>query len=56
MIYESPDLKDAKLKKEIEDKSNELISTIKTEVSSIKKHLKFKEINNNSIDILLINK
>ena len=50
-IYESPDLKDAKLKKEIEDKSNELILTIKTEVSSIKKHLKFKEINNNSIDI-----
>ena len=29
-IYESPDLKDAQLKKEIEDKSNELISTIKT--------------------------
>ena len=50
-IYEDPNLKDAQLKKEIEDKSNELISTIKTEVSSIKKHLKFKEINNNSIDI-----
>ena len=50
-IYESPDLKETQLKKEIEEKSSELISTIKTEVSSIKKNLKFKDINDKSIDI-----
>ena len=50
-IYESPDLKDSQLKKEISDKSAELISNIKTEVSSIKKNLKFKNINDKSIDI-----
>jgi hypothetical protein len=50
-IYENNELKDAKLKKEIEDKCTELISQIKTEVTSSKKNLHFKDIKNNSIDI-----
>ena len=50
-IYEHNELKDAKLKKEIEDKCTELISQIKTEVTSSKKNLHFKDIKNNSIDI-----
>ena len=36
-IYEHADLKEQKLKKEIEEKSSELISQIKTEISSVKK-------------------
>ena len=50
-IYENVDLKDVKLKKEIEDKCSELISQIKTEISTKKKSLKFKNINNKSIEI-----
>ena len=50
-IYEHNELKDAKLKKEIEDKCTELISQIKTEVTSSKKNLHFKDVKNNSIDI-----
>ena len=50
-IYENVDLKDAKLKKEIEDKCSELISQIKTDISTKKKSLKFKNINNKSIEI-----
>ena len=49
--YEHADLKEQKLKKEIEEKSSELISQIKTEISSVKKHLDFKKLDNKSIEI-----
>jgi hypothetical protein len=50
-IYEKSDLKDDKLKKEIQDKCKELISQIKTEILSSKKHLDFKKLDNKSIEI-----
>ena len=50
-IYEKSDLKDDKLKKEIQDKCKELISQIKTEILSTKKHLDFKKLDNKSIEI-----
>ena len=50
-IYEHVDLKDQKLKKEIESKCTELISQIKTEISSSKKHLNFKNLDNKTIEI-----
>lgn len=50
-VYEQPGLKDDKLKKEIEDKSKEIISQIKTEILSIKRHLNFKKETNKSIEI-----
>ena len=50
-IYEHVELKDEKLKKDIEKKSNELISQIKTEINSSKKHLDFKKLDNKSIEI-----
>ena len=50
-IYEKSDLKDDKLKNEIQDKCKELISQIKTEILSSKKHLDFKKLDNKSIEI-----
>ena len=50
-IYEKSDLKDDKLKKEIQDKCKELISQIKTEILSTKKHLDFKTVKAYRIDI-----
>ena len=50
-IYENAELQDQKLKKEIESKCKELISQIKTEISTVKKHLKFKNLDNKTIDI-----
>ena len=50
-IYEKSDLKDDKLKKEIQDKCKELILQIKTEILSSKKHLDFKKLDNKSIEI-----
>jgi ribosomal protein S3AE len=50
-IYEHVDLKDDKLKKEIEKKCSELISEIKTEITSSKKHLNFKIVNGKKIEI-----
>ena len=50
-IYENAELQDQKLKKEIESKCKELISQIKTEISTVKKHLNFKNLDNKTIDI-----
>jgi hypothetical protein len=50
-IYENTELQDQKLKKEIESKCKELISQIKTEISTVKKHLNFKNLDNKTIDI-----
>ena len=50
-IYENGELQDQKLKKEIESKCKELISQIKTEISTVKKHLNFKNLDNKTIDI-----
>ena len=50
-IYENAELQDQKLKKEIESKCKELISQIKTEISTVKKHLYFKNLDNKTIDI-----
>ena len=49
--YEQADLKDQKLRKDIESKSEELITQIKTEISSVKKHLNFKNLDNKTIEI-----
>jgi len=50
-IYENAELQDQKLKKEIESKCKELISQIKTEISTVKKHLNSKNLDNKTIDI-----
>jgi len=49
--YEHTELKDPSLKKELEDKSKELISQIKPENKSVKKQLAFKNDSNKTIDI-----
>ena len=50
-IYEHAELKDQKLKKEIENKCKELISQIKTVISTVKKNLNFKNLDSKTIEI-----
>ena len=49
--YEIPELNNNSLKSEIESKRKELLSQIKTENKSVKKHINFKNDTNKSIDI-----
>ena len=49
--YESNELKDTILKNEIENKSKELISQIKLENNSVKKHISLKSFSNVSLEI-----
>ena len=49
--YENPQLINSSLKKELEDKSNELIPTIQTVNRSIKNHLNFQNDSKRSIEI-----
>jgi hypothetical protein len=49
--YEHGELKNSPLKKEIEDKSKELMTQIKTETKSVKKHIHFKNDSKKSIEI-----
>ena len=50
-VYEHPELKNTSLKKELEDKSKELIPTIQTVNKSIKNHFNFKNDSNKTIEI-----
>ena len=49
--YEHAEIKNASYKKEIEDKSKELLVQIKPENKSVKKHINFKNDTNKSIEI-----
>jgi hypothetical protein len=49
--YEHAEIKNASYKKEIEDKSKELLVQIKPENKSVKKHINFKNDSNKSIEI-----
>ena len=50
-VYEHPELKNTSLKKELEDKSKELIPTIQTVNKSFKNHFNFKNDSNKTIEI-----
>lgn len=49
--YEHPEIKDPNMKKELEDKTKELIPTIQTVNKSIKNHFNFKNDLNKTIEI-----
>ena len=53
-VYEHPELKNISLKKELEDKSKELIPTIQTVNKTIKNHFNFKNDSNKSIEIFYL--
>jgi len=52
--YEHKEIKDSPLKKELDDKSKELISQIRPETKSVKKHINYKNDTNKSIEIFYL--